>query len=182
MEHHKGLSEMKKIVYLLLIFAGSVNLLVAGDNKGNGSISVDILKTLSISLWCDGCSSSTENELELPDVTIGTYDNPVTGKFATFIIEGSAGKNIVVTTTGGPTYADIADPNVTINGRWGSYDNGKQPTSGTFGAKPIVLGDVGTATEGIAYCNYIVDKISATPQATVGHKFFIVTVSVEYDL
>lgn len=178
---------MKKIVFLLLVIASSVNLLAAGpppttvDDKGNGSITVDVLKTLSIKLWCNGCSSTTENELDLPDVTIGTYDNPVTNKFATFIIEGSAGKPIVVTTDG-PTYEDIADPNVTINGRWGSYDNGTQPTSGTFGAKPIILGGVGTATEGIAFCNYIVDKISAAPQATVGHKFFIVTVSVEYDL
>lgn len=171
---------MKKIVLLFLICISNIALYATEDNEGNGSISIDVLKPLSIRLWCNGCSSSPD-EYNLPDVTIGSFVDNITGKYATFIIEGSAGKNIIVTTDG-PSYEDISDEYVTIDGRWGSYDNGTQPTSGTFGAKPTKLGDVGTPTQGQAFCNYYVDKITAAPQATVGPKLFIITVSVEYDL
>lgn len=188
---------MKKIV-LALILVLSYGLAIAevvpepstlpnGGANESANVTVDVVKPLTIWADCPPC-----NDRKLPDITIGTTITGINRNIA-FRIEGMPTLDpindpypIIVTHDGDDVDADgtsiyYGDGNngVTISGRWGSFDNGtiNGRTSGTFGLEtfPELLSPIGKA-----YCNFIVDELTAALDANLGDTEFYLNVYAEY--
>lgn len=189
---------MKKIV-LALIMVLSSGLAFAkalpepstspsGGANENANVTVDVVKPLAIYADCPPC-----NDRKLPDITIGTTITDIERNIA-FRIEGMPTIDpvndpypIIVTHDGYDPEADgtskyygDGNPGVIVTGRWGSFDNGTingRTSPGTFGLEifPELLSPLGKA-----YCNFIVDELTAAADANLGDTEFYLNVYAEY--
>lgn len=186
---------MRKIVMALMLIL-SYGVALAGappaptippaSNKDDANVTVDVITPLSIEIVCPYCKS------DLPWVIVGTSIN-VPNHMIAFLIKGEPGFAIDVTTDGladgyGNTDYQPNSPAVgtTMTGRWGSFSSGTKiigDDPGEWGALPTTLSSTSTSTlpAGRAYCNFIVDKLTAASNATIGYIEFTINVYAIYD-
>lgn len=180
---------MRKIVLALLLVL-SYGIALAGappappphadQKQADADVTVDVIKPLSIEVQCPYCVAN------LPYVIIGSSID-ITNHVIAFIITGEPGFSITMghngtEVTGGTEYLTGG---VTMKGRWGSFNSGTTVIGADpseWGAFPTVLNATTTPTlpAGTAYCDFIVDKLTAAPTAAPGFKLFTLNVWVEY--
>lgn len=180
---------MRKIVLaLLLVLSYGVAIAVpppmpstpADLKQADADITVDVIKPLSIEVKCPYCIAN------LPYVLIGS-SRDITNHVIAFEIIGEPGFNITMghngtDVAGGTEYVTSG---VTMLGRWGSFNSGTTVVGSDpseWGAFPTVLNNTATPTlpAGTAYCDFVVDKLTAAPTASAGFKMFVLNVWVEY--
>lgn len=189
---------MKKIVLaLIMVLSSSLAYAVMppephslpnGGYREDANVTVDVVKPLKIFPECNPC-----NDRKLPDITIGTTITGIARNIA-FRIEGMPTIDpvndpypIIVTHDGYDPEADGSclyygdgNPGVIMKGRWGSFDNGTvngRTLPCTFGMEnfPLILSPTGKA-----YCNFIVDELTAAIDATIEDTEFYLNVYAEY--